>query len=280
LAIGSYFLDRPILRGALLRLETKLDSIAYACRPYRKFIHHNRKSEFAGMTLEILSYESTPLGILMLRRRDLLSRPDVSVTEVTLNHEFLMSSYLTESETALTRIGLEWVLNGREDPGDLSVLVGGLGLGYTAAEALNCEQVSQLEIVEYLPEVIGWLEQGLIPLAEQLNTDRRSTVNQGDIYARLGQLPTQTYDLIAIDVDHSPADVLGTQSHGFYSESGLTSAKNHLRRHGVLGVWSYAEDTPLLTNMKSVFEKVVVEKISIWNDLIDEQQTDWLFFGQ
>ena len=78
----------------------------------------------SNVKLEILAHEESPLGLLCLRRRELLSEPGTIVTEVTLNHEFLMSSLYTDSEQALARIALEM------NPGnDLRVLVGGLGLG-------------------------------------------------------------------------------------------------------------------------------------------------------
>lgn len=233
------------------------------------------------MPIEILAYEPTPLGILCLRRRELLSKPGTIVTEVTLNHEFLMSSYLTESERGLARLGLDRldhvVPPGRQD--HLKILVGGLGLGYTAAEFLKSEQVGTVEVVEFLPEVIGWLENDLIPLSSLLKSDSRLTITLGDIYARLAEPALFAFDLIAIDVDHSPQDVLGVQSREFYSEAGLDKARNHLSPGGVLGIWSYAEDTQLLTNMKKVFDDVDAEPITVWNDLIDIEQTDWLFFG-
>lgn len=231
------------------------------------------------MSLEILAYESTSLGALCLRRRELLSRPGTIVTEVTLNHEFLMSSYLTESERALSTIGLELVKD-KSDKSTLDVLVGGLGLGYTAAAALESDYVGSVEVVEFLPQVIGWMNKGLVPLSDQLNIEPRLTITQGDIYARLAEPGSKSFDLIAIDVDHSPEDVLGGQSKGFYSVSGLESAQTHLQPGGVLGVWSYAESTPLLDNMKRVFSDVRVEQVSVMNDLIDEEQTDWLFFGR
>lgn len=56
--------------------------------------------------LEILAYEESPLGPLCLRRRELLSQPGTVVTEVTLNHEFLMSSLYTDSERELSRIAI------------------------------------------------------------------------------------------------------------------------------------------------------------------------------
>ena len=74
--------------------------------------------------LEILAYEATPLGPLCLRRRELLSEPGTLVTEVTLNHEFLMSSYNTDSERAISNRSVE--IHGGSN---LKALVGGLGLG-------------------------------------------------------------------------------------------------------------------------------------------------------
>ena len=238
------------------------------------------------MSLEILAYEPTPLGLLCLRRRELLSKPGTMVTEVTLNHEFLMSSYLTASEQALTRSGLQQLHeNEQANLSGLRVLVGGLGLGYTAAEALKDAAVAQVEVVEFLPQVIGWLRDGLVPLAEQLNAEPRLQVTHGDVYARLtGPAEVEsvpaTFDLIAIDVDHSPEDVLGDQSHGFYTEAGLQKTSQHLNSNGVLAVWSYDDNTPLLEKMKQVFTDVSVEQVTVWNDLINEEQTDWLFFGR
>jgi len=231
------------------------------------------------VSFEILAYESTSLGVLCLRRRELLSRPGTVVTEVTLDHEFLMSSYLTESERALATIGVELALeNGKGRK--LDVLVGGLGLGYTAAAALHSDDVGSVEVVEFLPQVIGWMNKGLVPLSEKLNAEPRLSISHGDIYARLAGSANQLFDLIAIDVDHSPEDVLGGQSEGFYSVAGLKAASQHLTPGGVLGVWSYAESTPLLENMKAVFAHVRVEHVTALNDLIDQEQTDWLFFGR
>ena len=241
------------------------------------------------MKIEILAYEETSLGVLCLRRRELVSKPGSSVTEVTLNHEFLMSSYLTESERALSTLGLQRLQQHGENrtasDGDSSseirVLVGGLGLGYTAAEALCSSNVATVEVVEFLPQVIDWMKNGLVPLSNQLISEPRFEITQGDIYARLtSDQPAQLFDLIAIDVDHSPEDVLGEESCGFYTVAGLTRAKAHLNPGGVIGIWSYDSHTPLLDSMKEVFTDVTVEQITVWNDLIDVEQTDWLFFGR
>lgn len=228
----------------------------------------------APINLEILAYEDTPLGPLCLRRRELLSDPGTVVTEVTLNHEFLMSSYNTDSERALSNRSIE-LHRGRE----LKTLVGGFGLGYTAWELLKHANVASVEVVEYLPQVLDWLRAGLIPLSTELNAAEHLQLSQGDVYARLLQEPTEAFDLILIDVDHSPSDQLGEEEHEFYTANGLATVKHHLTESGILAVWSYAESSSFSDALRQTFDTVYVEPIKTFNALVDHEQTDWLFFG-
>ena len=224
--------------------------------------------------LEILAYESSPLGLLCLRRRELLSQPGTIVTEVTLNHEFLMSSLNTDSERALARTAIQ-IHSGK----DLRVLVGGLGLGYTAREALLSDRVARVEVVELLPQVIDWLARGLIPLSSELRDERRLVVTQADVYSRLAGPPDDLLDVILIDVDHSPEERLGEESDWFYTTQGLLAARRHLAADGVLAVWSYAESSPFADALREVFEQIRVEPVTYDNRLVDQQRTDWLFFA-
>lgn len=227
------------------------------------------------LNLEILAYEDTPLGPLCLRRRELLSEPGTIVTEVTLDHEFLMSSFNTDSERAISNRSVE--IHGGDN---LKSLVGGLGLGYTARELLNRENVASVEVVEYLPQVVDWLRNGLVPLSDELNASQRLSISSGDVYERLSAEPTDAFDLIVIDVDHSPSDQLGEVEHPFYTESGLQKAKRHLNTSGILAVWSYAESSSFAAALRTVFAEVLVEPVSTYNSLVDHEQTDWLFFGR
>lgn len=226
--------------------------------------------------LEILAYEDTPLGVLCLRRRRPLQEPQTTVTEITLNHEFLMSSYYTDSERALASIAV--AMHGGED---LRVLIGGLGLGYTAYAALRTEQVRSAEVVEFLPPVIAWLNDGLIPLAAELGGDPRLRVVEGDIYARLAAAPELTYDVIMIDVDHSPDERLDTGPGRFYTREGLSAARRHLSPGGILAVWSYAEDSPFAGALREVFAEVRIEPVRFVHKFQNnEPHTDWLFFAR
>lgn len=225
--------------------------------------------------LQILAYEDTPLGPLCLRRRELLSSPGTVVTEVTLDHAFLMSSYNTDSERALSTLAIE--MHGGDR---LRVLIGGLGLGYTADAALASPSVAGVEAVEFLPDVVDWLEGDLVPLSGSLKSDPRFTAVLGDIYARLAEPPAEVHDIVVIDVDHAPDDRLGEANRHFYTEEGLNQARQHLAPGGVLGVWSYSESAPFEATLRKVFSEVRVESVTFWNDMVDEENTDWLFFAR
>jgi spermidine synthase len=225
--------------------------------------------------IEFLASEESALGMLCLRRRELLSRPGTMVTEITLEHEFLMSSYSTASERALAHFALD-MHEGR----GLQVLVGGLGLGYTAHAALASDRVEKVEVVEFLPPVIDWLDRGLVPLSDALKADSRFSVSEGDVYRKLSMSADRKYDLILIDVDHSPDERLGTANDAFYTRDGLELAKQHLTDDGVLGVWSYAENSLFAEALRAVFREVRVESVCFQNELCDEEEEDWLFFGR
>jgi hypothetical protein len=127
-----------------------------------------------SLYFEELDYRSTPIGALSLRRRRELSL-GVDVFEIKLGDEYLMSSLFTASEIALARLGLA-ELSGA----DLDVVVGGLGLGYTAQAVLEHEAVKSIVIVEALDVVIDWHEKGVLPIGPALTADPRSRFVLGD----------------------------------------------------------------------------------------------------
>jgi spermidine synthase len=225
--------------------------------------------------LEILAAEATPIGMICLRQREIASAPGTFATEITLDHQFLMSSENTDSERALTTRALEM------HPGDgLRVLVGGLGLGYTAHEALRSWRVAHVEVVEFLSPVIDWMQRGLVPLAAELNADPRLGLRAGDVYGLLARPPEQLWDLILVDVDHSPDERLGPASDSFYGREGLVAARWHLAPGGVLAVWSYADSSPFEVALRDVFAEVRVEAVDFENVVVGDGETNWIFLAR
>ncbi|MBY8851696.1 spermidine synthase, partial [Saccharothrix sp. MB29] len=162
-----------------------------------------------------LDWRRTPLGELVLRRRwDPVF--DREVHEIKLNDEFLMSSLFTVSEVELARLALE----GGSAP--LDVVVGGLGLGYTARTVLENGAVRSLLVVDALGEVIDWHRQGLLPGGRELAADPRCTLLHGDFFAmsRAGgfdpAVPDRLFHAIVVDIDHSPRHLLHPGNADFY----------------------------------------------------------------
>ncbi len=192
---------------------------------------------------EEIDHRSTPLGDISLRRR-LEPVLQVDVWEVKLGDEFLMSSLFTASEEAVATLGLAACAGD-----ELDVVVGGLGLGHTAAAALADERVARLQVIEALPEVIGWHRDGLVPLGAQLTGDERCDLRHGDFFALVddgieddARGDDRRFDAILVDIDHTPSHHLGVGSAGFYGPAGFGRVCDQLQPGGVFALWS--DDPP------------------------------------
>ena len=215
---------------------------------------------------EELGWQQTPMGVISLRRRfDLSVRTDVY--EVKLDDEHLMSSLFTVAERELARLGLA------RTPGTaLDVIIGGLGLGYTAQEALQCNRIQTLTIIEYSAAVIDWHERDLLPDTAGLAADSRVTLVGADFFAAAAdpagfdpERPGRTYDAILLDIDHSPRHLLHHPHADFYTHDGLHAASAHLAPGGVFAMWS---DDPPDDDFTSALETVFtdVEAQQVWFD--------------
>jgi hypothetical protein len=130
-----------------------------------------------SVNFEELDFRPTAMGLLSLRRRRHLTS-GVDIYEIKLGDEFPMSSAFTVAEIALARLGMAAL-----ERADLDVVVGGLGLGYTASAVLENPGVRSLIVVDALAEVIDWHELGLLPLGKQLTGDPRCRFVNGDFFA-------------------------------------------------------------------------------------------------
>ena len=191
--------------------------------------------------VEELDFQQTPMGELVLRRR-LEPSLGVEVFEVILGEEHVMSTLFTAGEVALAVLGLAALDGTGLDGTGLDVVVGGLGLGFTARAALADPRVRALQVVEALPEVIGWHERGLLPYAAVLTSDERCRLVPGDVFAlvRDGALPRS--HALLLDVDHSPRHVLHPAHADLYTAVGLRRTAACLHPGGVFALWS--DDPP------------------------------------
>lgn len=188
-----------------------------------------------------LGWEPTDRGDLVLRRRR-DARLDVDVYEVKLGDEYLMSSLFTVAEVELARLGLAVLA----EPDALDVVVGGLGLGYTARAVLDDARVRTMSVLEASPAVVGWHRRELLPV--ELVRDRRTRLVVGDFFAWAAGEPEAAVDLpprvhaVLVDIDHTPRHWLHPRHAAFYSEQGLRRLRDRLYPSGVFALWS--DDPP------------------------------------
>jgi spermidine synthase len=231
-----------------------------------------------GIGFEQLAWTETPMGLLGLRRRRELAL-GVDVYEVKLGDEYLMSSLFTVAEIELARIGLADVAGS-----DLDVVVGGLGLGYTAHAALEDARVRSLVVVEALGEVVDWHRRGLLPDVAGLAADPRVRLVEGDFFAMVAgdgldpEEPGRRFDAVLVDIDHSPRHVLHPSHQSFYTAGGLGRVAHHLRPGGVFALWS--DDPPddeFVTVLASAFSTVRAEVVTFPNPLTRGQSSNTIY---
>lgn len=162
----------------------------------------------------------------------------------------LMSSRQHGSEEALAAIALALLPKGRRDPpgrrrgdrGPPTVLVGGLGLGFTLRAALDrLPEDARVVVAELAPALVEWNRGPVAHLAGRPLDDPRTRLQQGDVLARIAEAKG-AFDAILLDVDNGPSAVAHPANDRLYGEKGVRACRAALRAGGVLVVWSAGPD--------------------------------------
>lgn len=232
---------------------------------------------------EELDFRPTPLGDLILRRRRMAMLDDLIVYEVLLGDAYLMSSLFHDVEEALADLGLA-ALEGEK----LDVVVGGLGLGYTARAALRHARVAELLVVDALAPVIEWHEKGLVPLGHELTGDARCRLVHGDFFA-LAAAPEIGFDpalrgrrfhAVLLDIDHSPQNLLDAGNAAFYGVAGLRSLAAQLLPGGIFALWSDdAPDAEFMARLAEVFESPQAVVVKFPNPLLGRESESTVYLA-
>jgi spermidine synthase len=240
-----------------------------------------------GLPFEELDFRETPMGDLILRRRRLAMLDGLEVLEVKLGEGFLMSSLFHEVEEALAEHGLAAVVADSGEP--LQVVVGGLGLGYTAVAALQDPRVGELLVVDIMPAVIEWHEKGLVPLGAVLVADDRCRLIEADFFARAADPatgfdpiePGRRFHAILLDIDHSPDHLLHERHAHFYSVQGLRLLADQLLPGGVFALWS--DDPPeegFLNHLAEVFQPPETHVVKFYNPILDRDSASTVYVAR
>ncbi|SFR80750.1 hypothetical protein SAMN05216203_3110 [Marinobacter daqiaonensis] len=236
-----------------------------------------------GLLFEQIDSKPSPLGEITLRRRRIPAIGDRDIYEVKLGDEFLMSSMFVEAEVALADLALDLTTGD-----NLAVVVGGLGLGYTAEAALKHDRVNELLVVDALETVIQWHRDEKVPLGQVLNDDPRCRYVHGSFFelsdpaegfdpARPGRL----FDAILLDIDHSPRALLNETNASFYNADSLGRMARQLKPGGMFGMWSNdPPDEDFLAVLKEVFLVPEARVVSFYNPFQNREATNTVYLAR
>ena len=181
---------------------------------------------------EVLGEALTPDGTeLKLARRE-------HEYIILANGKSLMSSRMYGSEEALATYACRTART-MEQP---SVLVGGLGMGFTLRATLDLLPPGALVVVaELVPPVVEWNHGVLGPLARHPLKDTRVQIDMNDVAVTI-RGTADRFDAVLLDVDNGPSAFTAASNKQLYDDSGLAATRTALKSGGVLAVWSARED--------------------------------------
>ena len=189
-----------------------------------------------------LARSTGPHGEVVLRRR---GHGDEAVEELIVNGAFAMDSSETSSERRLASLAYDL------GPPGGRLLVGGLGLGYTAHEALNLP-LARIEVVEREPALVQWARAGVTPILARVAADPRVRLVVADVAEVLRATPPGAWDAIALDVDNGPDFLIHQTNASLYSPDLLRTAHERLTPGGRLAIWCQGPAPALVSTLAAL----------------------------
>ena len=216
----------------------------------------------------------SPRGEIVLReRRDPAAGPNApAVLELRVNGVFVMDTLETSSEKGLATAALKRVENPR------NVVIGGLGLGFTAHEVLADKRVERLVVVEIEDALVQWMRDGTVPHGPAYLADERLSVMTADIRVAMAEATPAAYDLVLLDVDNGPGFLVYDENEGIYQREFLELTASCLRPGGAVVIWSADESPALQAEMREVFGDAVALPFDVNLQTRDEHY--WLYLAR
>jgi spermidine synthase len=200
--------------------------------------------------VEVARAESERGRVVLRERRDPEDPTAVPVLELRVNGVFVMDTHETSTERQLAAAALAHVERPR------SVVIGGLGLGFTLHEVLADHTVERVVVVEIEDALVRWMRDGTIPHGPALLADTRLHLVVADIRMAMREATPSAYDLVLLDVDNGPGYLVYQENAPLYESTFLAEVARALRPGGALVVWSSDESPDLAEAMRVVFGDV------------------------
>lgn len=196
-----------------------------------------------------------PHGEVVLRQRG-------AHHEIIANGCFLMDTSDGRSERLLIDAAYEALAAaGKVDP---TLLIGGLGVGFSLARAAANPRWRHIAVVEREQAIIDWHRTGpLGQISGDALADPRSVILHTDLVDYL-RTTTDRYDALCLDIDNGPDWTVTDDNENLYSAAGLAACQGRLEPGGVLAVWS-AQPSPAFEDAlrNAGFTGVTTEEIRV-----------------
>jgi spermidine synthase len=197
--------------------------------------------------VEVARSESERGEIVLRERHDPDDAEGSRVLELRVNGVFVMDTLETTTERQLAQVALARVDEPR------SVVIGGLGLGFTLHEVLADHRVERVAVVEIEDALVAWMRDGTVPHGPSYLADERLHVVVADIRMAMAEATPAAYDLVLLDVDNGPGYLVHQHNEAVYEEEFLRRCRDVLGPGGVLVVWSADAAPELLASLRTVF---------------------------
>ncbi|MDX8396669.1 MAG: hypothetical protein R8K22_09665 [Mariprofundaceae bacterium] len=187
----------------------------------------------------------------------LLRRDDQFVIRVDNQDGALMHSSVHNSEDVLAELACQHITE-REKP---HLLVGGLGMGFTLAEALkHSDDSATITVAELMPAVVRWNRGNLGAVAGHPIHDKRVKVIEHDV-GKVMRDHKDSFDAIMLDVDNGPDGYTRDDNDNLYGLGGLETAHEALKPGGILTVWSAEKDINFTQRMMKIGFEVEEKRV-------------------
>ncbi|MFC7546633.1 spermidine synthase [Plantactinospora sp. GCM10030261] len=193
---------------------------------------------------------------VVTERGELVLRRHGDHHEIISNGVFLMDTRAGESERLLVRAAL-----GAVPPG-ARLLIGGLGVGFSLAEAVRSATPAEIVVVEIEPTLVTWHRTHLASVSGNALADPRVRVVTADLVRWL-RTTDETFEAICLDTDNGPDWTVFAGNAALYDETGATLLRDRLTDGGVLTVWSAATAPDYVERLRAAIGPVTTYRVEV-----------------
>ncbi|MEU5565270.1 spermidine synthase [Micromonospora musae] len=198
----------------------------------------------------------TVVDRVVTERGELVLRRCAEHLEIISNGVFLMDTRAGMSERLLVREPL------RSMPTGGRILIGGLGVGFSLAEAVASPVPAEIVVVEIEATLIDWHRDSLAPFSEHALDDARVRIVNDDIVRWL-RTTGEVFDVICLDIDNGPEWTVFQDNAALYGDDGLELLRERLTDGGVLAAWSAAAAPAYAARLAALIGPVSTHRVEV-----------------